>query len=206
VVKVDNVSFATRKQTLAGQFSVSSMVRLGGALMAEAEQGDAAFSLTGARGGLGQLRLVLKVGASLQLQCQRCLQALPFSVDATARLDIAQEGTVLEEDDLSDDSADWIEADREFDVAAAVEDELILALPVSPRHVSCEARVSEGEAMDGVGRKAGKSAAAKPPSSAQKKAAARLIMGKAAKTPGESAPSAPPKQSPFAVLAQLKGK
>jgi uncharacterized protein len=139
VLVIDNVQFATRRDSIDGVLAIDSMARLGGSLHASMHGAklEANYALRGSRGSLGQLRLVLQVEAKLVVSCQRCLGALAWPVKAQSKLDVATDSKMLENDDLSDDSADWIEADRAFDVAAAVEDELILAIPVAPRHKAC---------------------------------------------------------------------
>ena len=42
------------------------------------------------------------------------------------------------DDDLADDSTDAIEAEKELAVLSLIEDEVLLALPIAPRHEQCE--------------------------------------------------------------------
>jgi uncharacterized protein len=194
----DNVQFAQRKQVLKGALPVAAMARLQTALVADAEQGLAQFSLRGGRGELGQLRLILAVEASLQLQCQRCMEALPFGVDLVTRLDIAEDSKVLDHDDLADDQADWIEADREFDAAVAVEDELLLALPVAPRHVHCD--VKEVDSSRATSAPRSQLAAGKQGKTAKQSTGKQVAAGGR----DGNGVSVDKKPSPFAALAILK--
>ncbi|MBB4010888.1 uncharacterized metal-binding protein YceD (DUF177 family) [Niveibacterium umoris] len=47
-------------------------------------------------------------------------------------------GEVIPDDELEEDSFDAIAAERNLDVLALIEDELLLALPISPRHEVCD--------------------------------------------------------------------
>jgi uncharacterized protein len=42
------------------------------------------------------------------------------------------------DDDLADDSADAIEAEKALAVLSLIEEEVLLALPIAPRHEQCE--------------------------------------------------------------------
>ena len=42
------------------------------------------------------------------------------------------------DDDLADDSADAIAAEKALAVLPLIEDEVLLALPIAPRHEKCE--------------------------------------------------------------------
>jgi len=43
----------------------------------------------------------------------------------------------MSQDELEDDSRDFLPVVKELDVAELVEDEILLALPVAPRHEKC---------------------------------------------------------------------
>ena len=43
----------------------------------------------------------------------------------------------LSQDELEDDSRDFLPLEKELDVEALVEDEILLSLPVAPRHEQC---------------------------------------------------------------------
>jgi uncharacterized protein len=74
--------------------------------------------------------------AEVQMQCQRCLTpvVVPLSVDRDI-LFVADEATAAELDDTLDD--DVLVLSKDFDALALVEDELIMELPLVPRHEVC---------------------------------------------------------------------
>jgi len=88
-------------------------------------------------------RLLLKVQARLQLTCQRCLQTMLFSADEQAMFEVglasradSGSGDTGEQADLEQPEELLVEDD--FDLAALIEDQLILAVPYVPRHELCE--------------------------------------------------------------------
>jgi len=80
--------------------------------------------------------LHLQAGAPLSLTCQRCLAPVDVSVsvDRSFRF-VADEATALAEDDESEE--DLLVLSRSFDLPALVEDEILMDLPLVPRHDEC---------------------------------------------------------------------
>jgi len=80
--------------------------------------------------------LHLTVETALPLVCQRCMGAVetPLCVDRWFRFAV-DEATAAAEDDASEE--DVLVVSREFDLRALVEDELLMSLPVAPRHEVC---------------------------------------------------------------------
>lgn len=86
--------------------------------------------------GQDQLWLFVRADASVGLVCQRCLHAVqePLAVERWYRF-VNSEAQALEQDDLSEE--DVLVFDRQFNLAQLIEDELLMALPLVPRHESC---------------------------------------------------------------------
>lgn len=90
-----------------------------------------------ARDPRGHAVLELSLATQVALTCQRCLEPVEWPLDAQLRLHVlySEAGAErLEEDE------DYIVADEELglDIRDIVEDELLLSLPLVPRHESCE--------------------------------------------------------------------
>jgi uncharacterized protein len=83
-----------------------------------------------------QVWVHLEASATLPLVCQRCLQPvdLPLAVDRSFRF-VADEATAAAEDD--DAEEDLLALSRSFDLHELVEDELLMEVPVAPRHEAC---------------------------------------------------------------------
>jgi len=91
-------------------------------------------------GGAAQVGLALQARVDLALQCQRCLTPVVQPVVAERNfLFVADEATAEALDE--DSEADVLVISRDFDALALVEDELILALPLVPRHARCPAEL-----------------------------------------------------------------
>jgi uncharacterized protein len=96
----------------------------------------AAFSQTSKPGAAPQARLRLEITACLTLECQRCLGPAAWPIEIERALRFApDEATAAALDADSED--DILALDRRFDLVALVEDELLLALPLVPRHEHC---------------------------------------------------------------------
>jgi uncharacterized protein len=81
--------------------------------------------------------LHLTVSGVIPLACQRCLKAIPFNLDVDNLLEIVPEGSDMSQDELEDDTRDFLPVAGELNLAELVEDEILLSLPVAPRHEKC---------------------------------------------------------------------
>lgn len=131
----DAFVFARESRVLEGTLAISELERLHD-LLAEVS-GSVSFRLRGFKGERGELLLHLEVTGLLPLACQRCLEAIPFDIDVDSLLEIVPEGADMSQDELEDDTRDFLPLAGELIVAALVEDEILLALPVAPRHEKC---------------------------------------------------------------------
>ena len=142
-LRLDVEAFAKEGGQLEGRWPLGGFARLGESAHAEAgpAEGDevawhAAGELRPVRGGAPQVWLHVAGQASLNLECQRCLQpvAVPLAVQRSFRF-VADEATAAAIDADSED--DVLVLTRALDLHELVEDELILGLPLVPRHESC---------------------------------------------------------------------
>lgn len=84
-----------------------------------------------------RLFLELSVEGRLWLDCQRCLQVYAQPVSTSTRFEIAANEAEAESAPLDDDEVDVIAGSRRFDLLPLIEDEILLSLPVSPKHEVC---------------------------------------------------------------------
>ena len=131
----DAFAFARDGRVLEGTLAVEDLVRLHD-LLAEID-GEVAFRLKGFKGDSGEPMLQLEVSGTIPLACQRCLEAVPCDLDVDSLLELVPVGAELTQDELEDDTRDFLPVERELDVVEMVEDEILLALPVAPRHEKC---------------------------------------------------------------------
>ncbi|MBE0616113.1 MAG: DUF177 domain-containing protein [Burkholderiales bacterium] len=130
---IDGLAFVRAAGVLKGRLGIESLPRL-------ARSGCSGsvldFVLTGGNNERDKPELRLAVDGSVRLQCQRCLGAMDFPLRFEAQLELA-----ASEDEIAaaDDGIERIVAARDMDVAVLVEDEIILALPMVPKHEQCSA-------------------------------------------------------------------
>ncbi|MBY4896349.1 DUF177 domain-containing protein [Cupriavidus sp. AU9028] len=84
-----------------------------------------------------RLFLELTVDGRMWLDCQRCLQVYAQPVSTSTRFEIAASEAEAEAAPLDDDEVDVIAGSRRFDLLPLIEDEILLALPVAPKHEIC---------------------------------------------------------------------
>jgi uncharacterized protein len=78
----------------------------------------------------------LKANALLPLTCQRCLAPVdvPVAVDRPFRFAPDEEMAAAQDGEADEDV---LALSRSFDLVELVEDELLMELPIAPRHESC---------------------------------------------------------------------
>jgi uncharacterized protein len=137
---IDSLEFARSAQESSGSVPVSALKRLEDLLYDSA--GTLHWKLAGRRDGRNRPLIGLTVAGDLHLQCQRCLGLLEYPVAVRNSLLVVPEGATPEDDLEDPDAPDTIEANPELDVHALVEDEVLLSLPLAPRHPegACESR------------------------------------------------------------------
>lgn len=131
----DAFVFAREGRVLEGTLAVSTLERLHD-LLAEVA-GEVTFRLEGFKGEGGELMLHLEVSGVIPLACQRCLESVSFDIEVDNLLQLVPEGAELSQDELEDDTRDFLPVARELNVVDLVEDEILLTLPVAPRHEKC---------------------------------------------------------------------
>ena len=135
---IDGLAFARNAAALEGRLGMQSLPRL-------AQSGCSAaaldFVLTGEVNERGRPGLKLAVDGRVRLECQRCLGSLEFPLHLAARLELASNEAEIT---AADDDVERVIAGRDMSVAALVEDEVLLALPMVPKHEQCRAAAELG--------------------------------------------------------------
>lgn len=132
-MKIDLFEFARLGGEAAGELPLERMQRVDTPDRRDAMTWKAAV---GAEGRRGFPRLDLEIDGAIPLICQRCLQPMTQVVAIRSRfLIVADEPQASALDD--DDTYDAIVGATDFDLDALIEDEVILALPIAPRHEVC---------------------------------------------------------------------
>ncbi|MCL2829319.1 MAG: DUF177 domain-containing protein [Betaproteobacteria bacterium] len=137
---IDLHSFTHGGKTLQGEFPVVEMVRVHD-LLAEIA-GALLWRVEGSLGKDGRPQLRLSVEGELSLRCQRCLGPIAYPLQLLSVLEFVPsltEESDLTAEELEDDSRDFLPMQKKVDLMKQIEDEVLLALPVVPRHDECEA-------------------------------------------------------------------
>lgn len=135
-VRLDALRAAERGLRYEGALPLRDMSRLR-ALLAD-DGGSAAVALDFHQAGSERYRLDCRITAELPLVCQRCLEPVAFPVALSLALGLVRSDAEMERLGHEREPV-LVGEDGELEIAALVEDELLLALPDYPRHASgCE--------------------------------------------------------------------
>ncbi len=141
--KLDIQAFIEEGATLGGELPVAALPRVAAGLMPgldlaslPAVRWSAQGRVVPQRVGGPQLWLDLQAEAVLEWECQRCLHGVrePLAIDLQIRF-ARDEAEAIRLDAESDD--DVLALERHFHLLALLEDELIMAQPLVPRHDVC---------------------------------------------------------------------
>lgn len=152
--RLDVAVFARQHGELEGTWPLAALSRLaasafGGGVPADAAA-EVAWSASGMErpvmGGPPQVWLHLHAQARVDLECQRCLGPISTTVafDRHFRF-VADEARAAEEDVDADE--DVLALTHALDLQELAEDELLLALPLVPRHERCPEPLPHAEAQ-----------------------------------------------------------
>ena len=132
-MKIDLFEFARRHLDASGTVSLADLPRID----TPDRSTTLAWSATGSTAGRhGTLRLDLTIHGDVVLTCQRCLQPLRETLALRSKCLIAADEMAADALD-QDDEYDVVVGSDAFEIDALIEDEVILALPIAPRHAVC---------------------------------------------------------------------
>ena len=127
---IDSVEFASAGEQLSGSVPVSEFARLGDSL--HDATGALQFEVKGGRDSRQRLRLHMTVRGKVDLLCQRCLGKLIYPLSIQTNLLVLSNGSEADTGEIDD--LDGVPATAQTDVWSLVEDEVMLAIPLAPRH------------------------------------------------------------------------
>ena len=132
---VDVFDLAACGERIEGEFELARLPRLAESLLDT--DGTLRYVVKGLVDADGHPAADLSLRGRLRLECQRCNAPLEFDLERDTRFRFVHSEAELEALPLEDDEADVIAGSHAMDLAAWVEDEAILSLPLVPRHESC---------------------------------------------------------------------
>lgn len=137
---IDGLEFARTGGKLQGDWPLADFPRLRDVLHASA--GSLRYELRGVPEEQGRPALKLRLEGTLQLTCQRCLGGLEFPFRIETSLLLAATQSEIDAEPVVAEGPERIVAGREMPVHDLIEDELLLAIPIAPRHEHCAERKS----------------------------------------------------------------
>jgi uncharacterized protein len=141
---LDLVSFAQAHAELAGQEPLQKYERLSAEAQGNVAERVVEWSARGesrlARSGADEVWLHLHAQARMPMVCQRCMTPVDVTilVDRSFRF-AADEVAAAMQDEASEE--DVLALSRAFDLSVLIEDELLMEIPVVPRHETCPVSV-----------------------------------------------------------------
>jgi uncharacterized protein len=129
---IDSLRFASQGKSLSGRRDANSLPRLRD--LVSSGVGAIEFSLQGELTADGRAAIRSIISGHVELTCQRCLGVLSYPIQLERQFLLY--ATEQEMPDLVEeaDEVDALVAASDLDVLALIEDEILLALPLSPHH------------------------------------------------------------------------
>lgn len=142
-LKLDIGAFARESQQLDGEWPAAALPRLADSAAPESDvaawpavRWSAQGEIRTPRGGEAQVWLQLDAQAQVSLTCQRCLKPVREDLVVSRAFRFVRDEDQAAELDMDSDD-DVLSLVRHLNLRDLVEDELLLALPVVPRHEVC---------------------------------------------------------------------
>jgi uncharacterized protein len=109
-----------------------------------------AWRISGGHDAAGRPSLTVQLKGAVPLVCQRCLQ--PFMATVAQQTDLLLAGDEAELLRLDAEETEVVLANTTLDPRSLVEDELLLSLPLSPRHDEEACAAARGSVTDDAKR------------------------------------------------------
>lgn len=140
-LRLDVAAFSAADGELSGQWMLAELPRLADSVLGSEPEGAPLHWQAEGRqrpvtGGAPEIWLRLSAQGVVRMRCQRCLGevAVPLDVDRWIRFVAGAEAAEALDAELEDDV---LELQRHSSLRELAEDELLLALPLVPRHEVC---------------------------------------------------------------------
>ncbi len=134
-IVINSQAFSREARSLQGELPIASLTRILNKLTDSA--GSLSYRVEGRLGPRNKAQLLLQLDGELSVCCQRCLEGIDYPIKVRSVLEFVDNEEDLTQEEVEDDSKDFLPAQSELDVVALIEDEIILDLPSAPRHESC---------------------------------------------------------------------
>jgi DUF177 domain-containing protein len=133
---IDLIELARVAGSVEGEIEAVGLARL--STMLAAPMGRIRYRLEGRIDERGRPGAILRITGLLGLQCDRCGGRFEWALDESDGFFFVDTEEQLGAAPIAPDGDEPLLASRRFDVQDLVEEQTILALPISPRHPACE--------------------------------------------------------------------
>ncbi|MDH4234317.1 MAG: YceD family protein [Gallionella sp.] len=143
---IDSLDFARNGQKISGEVPIAELPRLLDVL--ENPHGVLSYTVQGVVDKQGNPALDVSITGSCQLRCQRCLAGMDYDINLDSRLLLCDQASMdaLGDSDVSGEvEFDSILADAHMDVLDMLEEEILLSLPIAPKHEFGACQAADGE-------------------------------------------------------------
>jgi len=151
--RIDVFSAARSGAAWRGRLALSAMPRLCASLTDGPGDRDALlnYECRGLTDAQGRPALELQLEATLPLRCDRCSSKLALALDTQRTFYFVNTQAELAAIPIDDTPEEALLGSSQFDLAGLIEDEVILQLPISPRHSDCIPVVRSTAMLPGLG-------------------------------------------------------
>ena len=133
---INSLDFARNGRRISGEVKVAELPRM--LDMLEDPQGILSYTVQGGVDKQGTHFLDVNVAGQCRLRCQRCLNGMDYPVQLHTRLLLRdQSGLDALDDNVAmggEEEFDSILADTHLNVLDMLEEEILLSLPIAPKH------------------------------------------------------------------------
>ena len=139
-IVIDSLAFAREARSLEGELPIAGFSRIQDLLTSS--NGTLKYciegrTVRGRAGGAERPQFLLEIEGRFSICCQRCLEGISYSLKIENVLEFIGNEEVLTQEEIEDESIDFLPVQKEIDVVSLIEDEVILKLPVALRHEDC---------------------------------------------------------------------
>ncbi|MFN8770854.1 MAG: YceD family protein [Neisseriaceae bacterium] len=129
--------FIKRKETISSEIRIEELERARQIL--EDLTGKVVFTLSGSTNDKNRAILHLSFYGKISALCQNCLGNIEFPINCNLDIPVFNSEEEFEAALLNKDSVEYdgIVAQPNFDVLDFIEDEIIMQLPIAPKHEVC---------------------------------------------------------------------
>lgn len=144
---INSLDFARNGREISGEVPVAELPRM--LDMLQNPEGILSYTVQGGVDKQGTHFLDVNVVGQCRLRCQRCLNGMDYPVRLDTRLLLRDQASMEVLDDMiaggGVEEFDSILADAHLDVLDLLEEEILLSLPIAPKHDLGACQATNGE-------------------------------------------------------------